>query len=523
MSAALALEKLSVTLAGTPLLRAVDLVARAGEVTAIVGESGAGKTMLLRAILGFLPRAAERDGAVRLNGRDLTQVSATQMERIRGAEIGMVFQEPLAALNPVQTIGAQIAEGAIIHGRASPPAALDGARAAMAHVGLDPALAQRFPHEVSGGQRQRAAIAIATSLRPSVLLADEPTTALDVTTQAKILDLFRMLAHEDGAAVVLVTHDFAVVQAIADRVAVLQDGAVVDQADGPDLLARLTHPYARALAAAAHPRRRIARRAPGRTLLEVKDVAVRYAGRGAAAGAHALREVSFSVALGERVGIVGESGAGKSTLARVLLGLQRPDAGAVRIDGVDIAQARGAALRALRKRIQIVFQDPTSSFDPRMRVCDAIAAPLRALEPSLTSGERTARVHAMIARVGLSAADAARYPHAFSGGQRQRLALARALITQPDILVLDEAVSSLDPTIRTQMLDLISDIADAMALTTLFITHDLSVVEAVTDRVLVMRDGAIVEDAPVATLFKTPQHPYSAALIAAAPRLSPQE
>jgi len=432
--------------------------------------------------------------------------------------MGMVFQEPMSALNPVRTIGAQIAETVRLHKPVSRAEADAAARAALDRVGLQAIAADRYPHELSGGQRQRVAIAIATVLSPAVLFADEPTTALDVITQAGVLSLFRELA-DAGAAIVLVTHDLSIVANYADRVAIMRAGEIVDRAEGAGALRQLTHPYARALLAAAAPRP--AAHAPAPTdevVLDVRDAVVVHPRKGGGE-VRALDGVTLSVRAGESVGVVGESGSGKSTLARVAMGLQPLTTGEARVSDHDWQMARGAALRAMRRRAQIVFQDPYGSFNPRRRVGWLVAEPLHLMEPALSEAERAARVARALEDVGLRAEDARRYPHQFSGGQRQRIAIARALVTEPSLVVLDEAVSALDVSIRAQILDLMAELRAKRALSYLFITHDLAVVRAIADRVVVLQAGKIVEEGAAETIFDAPKHAYTAALAAASPRL----
>ncbi len=515
---ALEISNLSLAIGGAPILNGVSFAAEPGRITALVGESGSGKSLTLLSAMQLLPPGARLSGSVKLAGEEIAGAGETRLNALRGAAMGMVFQEPMSALNPVRTIGAQIAETVLLHRKVSRAEAQAQARAALDRVGLSAIGLERYPHELSGGQRQRVAIAIATVLAPALVLADEPTTALDVITQAGVLALFRDLA-DAGAAVVLVTHDLSIVANYADRVAIMRGGAIVDEAEGAGALRRLTHPYAKALLAAATPKPGSApARELGAEVLRVESAVVVHAREGGGA-VRALDGVSMAVRAGESVGIVGESGSGKSTLARVALGLQRLSSGAVKLDGRDWASARGAALTAMRLRAQIVFQDPYGSFNPRRRVGWLVAEPLHLMEPALSEEVRRARVSRVLEDVGLSPADAARYPHQFSGGQRQRIAIARALVTEPALLVLDEAVSALDVSIRAQILDLLAELRGRLGLSYLFITHDLAVVRAIADRVIVLQAGKIVEEGAARTMFDAPSHPYTAALAAASPRL----
>jgi peptide/nickel transport system ATP-binding protein len=522
--ALLEIEDLSVSIGDKPVLRGVSLALEAGQVLGVVGESGSGKSMTALSVLGLLPSGGQASGAIRFEGQELTNLSEAQLCRIRGARIGMVFQEPMTALNPVMTIGDQVAEVARLHQGGSRAQARAAARRALDRVGL-PAERfplNRYPHELSGGQRQRVAIAIAIVLSPRLIIADEPTTALDVTTQAQILDLLRQLVREDGAALILVSHDLAVVAEIADRVAVMKEGQIVEQDDTAALFANLSHPYTRALAADAArvPVRRGGPDLAAPPVLEAKGVVRDYPGprrllrKGPAF--RAVSEVSLAIRPGEIVGLVGESGCGKSTLLRTLLALEAPQGGQVELAGQPFSPA---APRALRRHVQVVFQDPHGSFDPRWTVERLIAEPLHLLDAKPTRAERRAKVEKALAQVGLPAEAADRYPHQFSGGQRQRIAIARALIVEPPVIALDEAVSALDVTVRAEVLDLLARLSDELGLAYLFVSHDMGVVRGLTDRVLVMKAGQIVEEGPTAQVFANPQHPYTAQLIAATPDL----
>ncbi|MBL9096829.1 MAG: ABC transporter ATP-binding protein [Alphaproteobacteria bacterium] len=520
--ALLDIDALSVAIGDTPVLHNVSLKVAPGEILGLVGESGSGKSMTLLSAIRLLPRGAKTSGAIRLDGADLTPMSEREMCKIRGAKIGMVFQEPMTALNPVQTIGRQVAEMYTIHrglpGREADRAAADH----VAKIGLRVPL-DRYPHQLSGGQRQRVVIAIATALQPKLLLADEPTTALDVTTQAGILELLKSLARREGAGLVFVTHDLAVVAGLADRIAIMKDGAIVEEGAAPAIFRTMQHPYSKALRTAASlpPRARAKPLPAAAPVVDAKNVGVVYRSGGLFAGTatRAVDDVSFTLAPGEIVGIVGESGSGKSSLARSVLGIQKAASGSIRIGGDDLATARAATTRKIRQRIQVVFQDPYGSLNPRHRVETIVAEPLHLLDTSLHTADRRKRVEEALQRVGLSATDADKYPHEFSGGQRQRIAIARALILEPKVVVLDEAVSALDVSIRAQIIELLKDLSDRLGLAYLFITHDLSVVRALADRVLVMQNGKLVEEGAIAEVFANPKHPHTKELIAASPSL----
>ncbi len=449
----------------------------------------------------------------------------------RGRTLAMVFQEPMSALNPVKTIGVQVAETVRVHRRASPADAAEMARAALDRVGLP---APRFsldtyPHELSGGQRQRVVIAMATVLKPQLLIADEPTTAVDVTTQARILELLRRLVAEDDVGLILISHDLAVVADMADRIAIMKDGEVVEQGETVGLFRSLHNPYSRMLRAASTYRSQRSRRLQPdeghRTpILDVSGIVLDYrlprpTPFAAPLYFRAVDDVGLTIRRGENLGLVGESGSGKSTLARVILALMKPRAGAVRLDGSDFLASRGTQRRDLRRHVQAVFQDPYGSLDPRYRVARLIAEPFHLDRARPSAAERRKRVDEALVAVGLTPADGDKFPHEFSGGQRQRIAIARALITRPSLIILDEAVSALDVSIRAQILDLLADLGDRFAVSYLFISHDLTVVRAITDRVLIMREGKIVEHGETERVFSDPRHPYTAELIAATPDL----
>ncbi|WP_284262380.1 ABC transporter ATP-binding protein [Roseicyclus amphidinii] len=516
----ISLDRLSLSIHGTPILRAVTLKITPGEIFGLVGESGSGKSMTALALMGLLPRGAETTGAARLDGTDLLTLSEPDLCRLRGSDIAMIFQEPMTALNPVQTIGDQVAETLTIHGKAKGAQARRIARDRLDRVGLSHVALDRYPHELSGGQRQRVCIAAAIALHPRLLIADEPTTALDVTTQAQILDLLKDLVAEEGMSLLVITHDLAVVADMADCIAVMNRGEIVETGPTAQVLAERRHPYTRALfAASSHAPDRAPQGAP-EPLLAVESVHRHYPGprQGFRRGppVEAVKGVSFELHKGESLGLVGESGCGKSTLTRAILGLDPVQGGDIRLFGRSIVPVMPPELRA---GIQVVFQDPYGSFNPRWRVERLVAEPFHLLTDAPKGEDRRARVAEALRAVHLSPDDMAKYPHEFSGGQRQRIAIARALITRPRILVLDEAVSALDVSVRARILDLLAELQDAFGLSYLFISHDLTVVRAITDRVLVMQSGEIVEEGPTEAVFDAPAHPYTRQLLAAAPRL----
>jgi peptide/nickel transport system ATP-binding protein len=529
-AALLDVESLAVAIAGETRLAGVSLTLEAGEILGLVGASGSGKSLTALAILGLLPPRSQRSGRILLNGRDLAGLAERELCAVRGRDLGIVFQEPMTALNPLLSIGAQVAETARLHAAAGRREAHGLARRALARAGLDdsPHSLERHPHELSGGQRQRVAIAMATVLTPAILIADEPTTALDVTSQAQVLRCLRDLVRTTGMGIVLVTHDMSVVAATTNRVAVMHRGRIVEHGETRAILQRPAEPQTRALIEAARlarPRRaRVAVGASSGPVLEVIDVVRDYPQRRRALWRatrpwRALDHVSLEVGSGEIVGLVGESGSGKSSLLRVLLALDAPQSGTVRLRGENFTHARGVRQRRMRRDIQAVFQDPYGSFDPAWSIERLVAEPCHLLDPHPGPAERGRMVAEVLERVGLAAADARRHPHEFSGGQRQRIAIARALITEPAVIALDEALSALDVLVRAQILALLAELADAAKLSFLFVSHDLSVVRAIADRVYVMRRGRIVEHGPTLRVFDSPQDAYTAALLAAAPSL----
>lgn len=523
----LELEKLTIALppgADRPhAVSNIDLVLRAGKVTCLIGESGSGKSLVARSVLGLLPRPHVRvaSGRILFEGQDLAVAPHEKMRSIRGAKIGMIFQEPMTALNPLHTIGRQLDEVLSIHtslGKA--------ARRALVlelidnvHLPEPRRIFRSFPHQLSGGQRQRAMIAMALLLNPRLLIADEPTTALDVTTQAQILYLIRELQREHGTAVLFITHDFGVVADIADEVAVLQRGTLVERGPAAAVLGTPSHAYTKALIAAVPKLAPPAARPPNTQpfIIEARDVAKTYGARGLFGGrvTRALAGVSIELRRGETLGLVGESGSGKSTLARAITRLMPIDGGEILFDGADIALLSRRELRPVRKRMQMVFQDPYASLDPRQKVIDIVAEGpvIHGTPPDQARDE----AQALLELVGLDPSAARRFPHEFSGGQRQRIGIARALALHPDVLVADEPVSALDVSVQAQVLALLADIKTRLHLSMLFVTHDLRVALQVCDRIAVMKQGAVVEVASTAEIFFNPQHPYTRELFSAVP------
>ncbi|MGY4365017.1 peptide/nickel transport system ATP-binding protein [Bradyrhizobium sp. LB1.3] len=535
----------------SPVVRNVSFDVSPKETVAIVGESGSGKSVTALSIMRLIPKENGRvEGSVRLAGRDLLTLPESSMKDVRGNEIAMIFQEPMTSLNPVLTIGFQIAEALIQHRGLSRAAAEAETIRLLDRVRI-PAAKSRFhehPHRFSGGMRQRVMIAMALACKPKLLIADEPTTALDVTIQAQILELLKELQNEEGMSILFITHDMGVVAEIADRTVVMYGGQAVETDATSRIFAAPSHPYTRALLAAVprlgsmdgrvRPMRfPIVDKVTGtsddpaetpdtvstaeRPLLEVANLTTRFPIRSGLFGkvsgrVHAVENISFTLRAGETLALVGESGCGKSTTGRSILKLTEPDSGTVLIDGQDVLAMNARTLRDFRKQMQIVFQDPFASLNPRMSVGTAIAAPLLA-NGLATASQAREKVADLLVRVGLTADMAARFPHEFSGGQRQRICIARALALGPKLIVADEAVSALDVSVKAQVVNLMLDLQASMGLAYLFISHDIAVVERMSHRVAVMYLGEIVETGPRAALFGNPQHPYTKKLMAAVP------
>ncbi|MGU3664971.1 ABC transporter ATP-binding protein [Methylobacterium sp. A49B] len=521
------------------------------ETVALVGESGSGKSVSALSILRLLPRDASRiGGRVRFDGRELLAAPEAEMRRVRGDSIAMIFQEPMTSLNPVLTIGFQIAEALIRHRGLSRSAAEAEALRLLDKVRIPAARSRlhEYPHRFSGGMRQRVMIAMALACRPKLLIADEPTTALDVTIQAQILDLIKSLQAEEGMSVLFITHDMGVVAEIADRTVVMFQGRAVEAGPTARIFSEPAEPYTRALLAAVPrlgtmagrvrpmrfpmvdratglaaptPEAPDTVRAAERPVLEVRDLTTRFDIRSGLLGrvtgrVHAVERVSFSLAAGETLALVGESGCGKSTTGRAILRLVEPLSGSVLLDGEDVTGLDPKTLRARRQRMQMIFQDPFASLDPRLSVGAAVAEPLL-INRLATPREARRRAEDLLGRVGLPPETAGRFPHEFSGGQRQRICIARALALNPRLIVADEAVSALDVSVKAQVVNLMLDLQAEFGLAYLFISHDMAVVERVSHRVAVMYLGEIVEIGPRAAIFGDPRHPYTKKLLAAVP------
>ncbi|QHI99468.1 dipeptide ABC transporter ATP-binding protein [Xylophilus rhododendri] len=506
-------------------VRGISVDIHAGEIVCIVGESGSGKSMSANAIMGLLPPYLQPEaGEILLEGRDLLKLPEDTLREMRGRDMAMIFQEPLSALNPLLTVGEQIAEVMRVHGAYPGPAREQRVLELLDFVGLpDPAtLRNAWPFRLSGGQRQRVMIAMALALEPRLLIADEPTTALDVTTQAQILALIARIQREKGMGVMFVTHDFGVVAEIADRVAVMEKGVLVEQGTAEQVLNRPQHPYTRRLIAAVpHQRAQHGDSAAlrGKPILEVEKLAKTYASGGGLfrkkRAVRAVDGVSFSVRRGQTLGIVGESGSGKSTIGKCLLKLTGIDGGRMLFEGEDIAPLSETEFRPKRAKIQMIFQDPFASLNPRQTVgrilCDG---PMAAGVPR-AKAEARARELLQLVELDVSAFD--RYPGEFSGGQRQRVGIARALAMEPQLIVADESVSALDVSVQAQVLKLLREVQHRLQIALIFITHDLRVAAQICDELLVMHRGQVVEQGPPGQIFDAPRHEYTRALIAAMP------
>ncbi|MEL6520610.1 MAG: ABC transporter ATP-binding protein [Pseudomonadota bacterium] len=527
MSAVLDVKGLSVSLppqADRPFaVENIDLAVKAGEIVCVVGESGSGKSVTAFTVMGLHDTRALTpvSGEILLEGEDLLGANLTRIRKLRGEKMSMIFQEPMTALNPVARVGDQIGEMLEIHTSLSQSERKARVIRAMDDVHLpDPEKMYRsYPHQLSGGQRQRIMIAMALVLEPVLLIADEPTTALDVTTQAQILKLIKELQSRRGMGVLFITHDMGVVADIADRVVVMQHGRIVEQGPVEDVIRRPQHSYTQMLMDAVpsmtppdrHP-------AMGEAALVTENLNKRYGTPGLFGGGrqvHAAKDVTLEIKRGETLGIVGESGSGKSTVARCIMRLIDPTSGAVLIDGEDIAAMQEGTLRRHRNDIQIVFQDPYRSLNPRRTVGQSIVE--GPMNFGVSEGEARGRAEELMRIVGLAPDALERFPHQFSGGQRQRICIARALAMNPRILVADEAVSALDVSVQATVLKLLDDVRDQFNLAMLFITHDLRVAAQVCDRIMVMRQGEVVEEGPTAEVYANPQNDYTKALLDAAP------
>ncbi|MDR2155317.1 MAG: ABC transporter ATP-binding protein [Burkholderiaceae bacterium] len=540
----------------------ITLYLHKGEILGVVGESGAGKSTIGHAVIGLLESPGHLSGGqIFLGGQRIDALPDAAKRKVRGRRIGMIFQDPLTSLDPLQTIESQLAETMLAHLDITLGQAKKRALELLAQVGIDqPELrAKQYPHQFSGGMRQRVVIALALCCEPEVIIADEPTTALDVSIQAQILKLLRQLCQEKQVGMILITHDMGVIADVTDRVAVLYRGKLVEQGVTAKVLGNPEHPYTLSLISAVprpdlklrrfplvtyvedaraplaridvathwlgQARADIVRKTGGNPLVQTRGLGLQFVLRNAFLKRNrhtldAVKNVDLDIREGEVFGLVGESGSGKSSVARLISGLYRPTAGAVTFDGVDLNLLRGErALNPVRRQIQMVFQDPYSSLNPRMRVLDIVAEPIRFHKLAADNAEVRRIVADLLDVVGLGVQAASRFPHEFSGGQRQRIAIARALATRPRFLICDEPTSALDVSIQAQILNLLKDLQEQLNLTMLFISHDLPVIRQMCDRVGVMRHGELLEVAETETLFETPQHAYSLHLLTLMPRL----
>ncbi|MFO1303094.1 MAG: ABC transporter ATP-binding protein [Burkholderiales bacterium] len=525
MTALLEIDKLCVNFGPSRVVDGVSIAIDSGDKFALVGESGSGKSVTALSILRLL-ETASYEGQIRFNGEDLVRKSEREMRGIRGRDIAMIFQEPMTALNPLYSVGNQIGEVLELHEGLDKKAARARAIELLQRTGI-PNPEKRvdaYPHQLSGGQRQRAMIAMALACRPKLLIADEPTTALDVTIQVQILALLDDLQREYGMAILFITHDLNLVRRFTHRVGVMERGRLVETGYTNEVFAHPRHPYTIKLINSRPQRavKPVAADAP--VLAQADDVNVEfYTSKGwfAKDTFHAVRNATLALRRGETLGIVGESGSGKTTLGMALLALQPIASGTITVEGERIDDADRATLRAMRKRMQVVFQDPFASLSPRMTIEQIVGEGIALHGPELTKEQRRKRILDMLAEVGLSerggVADVlTRYPHEFSGGQRQRIAIARAVVLHPEILVLDEPTSALDVSVQQQVLTLLSDLQSRYGMSYVFISHDLAVVRAMSHRVLVMKDGTIVEQGEAEALFAAPREPYTKTLLAAA-------
>ncbi len=497
---------------------------RRGEILCIIGESGSGKSVTASTVMGLLPPVmTPTAGKILFNGTDLLSMPERARRLLRGKSLSMIFQDPLSALNPLMTVGAQIDEVLVAHGWTDRAKRESKVLELLTEVGLPdpPLMLLQYPFRLSGGQRQRVMIAIALALDPEVLIADEPTTALDVTTQAQILELIRSIQRRKGMSVMFITHDFGVVADIADRVIVMEKGRMVEQGPAAQVLTTPVHPYTRRLIAAVPRLRHTDRAAEAESpvVLQVEALEKTYRSTGSFFGkqriVHAVKDVSFTLRRGQTLGVVGESGSGKSSMGRILMKLIAADSGRILLDGTDIVPLTEAQMRPYRARIQMVFQDPYASLNPRQTVGASLT--VGPVAQGIPWAEARAKAQAILAQVGLDPAAYHRFPHEFSGGQRQRVGIARALMFDPEIIVADEAVSALDVSIQAQILELLARVQAERQLALVFITHDLRVASQICDEVLVMHRGAVVESGPPVRIFRDPQQAYTRQLVSAIP------
>ena len=496
----------------------ISFTVESGKITAIIGESGSGKSVACYSMLGLVPMPPGRidGGSANFEGRDLLQLPERELRRIRGRDIALIFQDPMTCLNPFMRIGEQMIEPLVYHGGADKATAMARAVELLGEVGIrDPeSTINNYPHEFSGGMRQRVMIAMALINEPKLLIADEPTTALDVTIQAQILKLIAELQQKRDIGVIFISHDLAVVADIADEIAVMQNGRIVERGNHREIFEEASHPYTQKLLAAIPSGGKENAQAHDEALIRVKNLKTWFDAEGEVV--KAVDDVTFDIRRGEILGLVGESGSGKSTIGRSILRLVPVTGGSVEFDGVDVTALEGRALKDMRRRMQMIFQDPFASLNPRMTVFDTLAEPLllHGIENRKTVSQAVLK---LMDDVGLVRSAVRKYPHEFSGGQRQRIAIGRALATRPEFVVADEPVSALDVTIQAQILDLMEELGREYGLTMLFVSHDLAVVKHLADRIIVLYQGKIVEEGTGEALFDAPQQPYTQQLLGSIP------
>lgn len=524
MSALLEITNLSICFnQGQKAVDSLSLSVQQGETLALVGESGSGKSVTALSVLRLLDErhASYPSGEIRYRGEDLLQAPEKRLRQVRGREISMIFQEPMTSLNPLHSVEKQISETLELHKGMRGPQARERCLELLHLVGIDSpeSRLKAYPHQLSGGQKQRVMIAMALANEPDLLIADEPTTALDVTVQKQVLELLRDLQQKLGMAILLITHDLTIVRHYANRVAVLEHGKLVEQGETAALFASPSHPYTRKLLDAEPPEAPLAQPRGGKPLLEVRNLDVRFPTRRGLFGKvkehfHAVKRVSFTLDRGQTLGIVGESGSGKTTIGHALIKLTA-STGSIKLDGQELAGLNQSAFRPWRRRVQIVFQDPFGSLSPRMSIAEVVREGLEIHDPENTQTHEQ-KVIAALNDVGLDPEARHRYPHEFSGGQRQRVAIARALVLQPDLIILDEPTSALDRTVQKQVIELLRDIQARYGLSYIFISHDLAVVRALSHQLLVLKQGAIVEYGNAEEVFRAPAEEYTQELLHAA-------
>jgi len=532
MSSILTIKDLSLSVGSEILLDRVSFDIQHGEIFALVGESGSGKSLTSLAIMRLLPEViVVRSGEIHLKERSLFNLPESQMQKVRGKSIAMIFQEPMSALNPVMTVGSQVAEVIKLHLGLKKEQIKEKVLSLFREVALkDPEERYHwYPHQLSGGQKQRVMIAIALACEPDLLIADEPTTALDVTIQAQVLGLLKKICKQRDLSILFITHDMAVVSEMADRVAVMKKGEIVEQAACKDFFTHPRHAYSQRLLADARSTKAYNKEKVSDPLIEVEALKVHFPIKKGffqrtTGYVKAVDDVTFSIAKGKTLALVGESGSGKSTIGKAILSLLDETEGQVRFEKQNLVGLDKKALSPYRRKIQVVFQDPFSALNPRMTIADIIREGMISLDAGPKSRrEQDQYIEALLLKVDLEAAHMHRYPHEFSGGQRQRIGIARALAVEPELIICDEPTSALDVSVRTQVLDLLTRLQKESGVSYLFITHDLSIIPMIADEVAVMKEGKIVEQGLVEDVMEDPQHPYTQKLLASAPKLMHKE